>query len=337
MRKTAIIDYQSDLFDLDTPMKKSEESKNITAFPTVEFPREKEARERMRRRREAGVPKQDATPEPPPKQVVLETEPPVNSRRPSEGQPITPPRQQQVPRHGIHIDPGAPETAKAGGTDRIVTALIGASGLAAAGMSIYHGYHYLLSAGKPSWVAMITAVVMVVFTSSIFAFPVSGRKAFGYALRILGLGTLFFSIFSTVAVNYNQFTAAEHEETAVVRTNEMQQTELAMMQTQLAGIETQIETARQEAEYWKDKSWARRDAADRALQKAYTNRLELWRRIHQAGASVYQVVETKTIFMYLAALFNIEKSRLEFILFCIPAVFYDVLSALAVNAVLGRR
>jgi hypothetical protein len=40
---------------------------------------------------------------------------------------------------------------------------------------------------------------------------------------------------------------------------------------------------------------------------------------------------------YVADIFNIEKSLLEFILFCIPAVFYDLLSALACNAVLSPR
>jgi hypothetical protein len=50
-------------------------------------------------------------------------------------------------------------------------------------MSIYHGYQYLFSAGKPSWVSMITAVVMVVFSSTIFAFPFRGRRFLGLALR----------------------------------------------------------------------------------------------------------------------------------------------------------
>jgi hypothetical protein len=222
-----------------------------------------------------------------------------------------------------------------GSPGRLIPAVIGACGLAAAGMSIYHGYQYLLAVGKPSWVALITAVVMVVFSSTSFAFPFRGRGLFGYALRVLGLATVSFSIFSTVAVNYNQFSAREEAETAAMRMNEATQAELGALHIQLEGLETQIEYLSQEAAYWKDKSWARRDAADAALQAAYTERSALWQGIHEAEARGYQVVEVETIFTYVAGLFHIKKSLLEFILFCIPAVFYDLLAVLALTTALS--
>jgi hypothetical protein len=209
--------------------------------------------------------------------------------------------------------------------------LIGGSGIAAAGMSVYHGYHYLVAAGKPSWVAMITAVIMVIFSSTIFAFPFR-RRFFGWALRGLGLATVSFSIFSTIAVNYNQFSTQEEVETYSQQVNEANRVQAELLRLQLNKLDEQIDDLKKEMEYWKDKSWARRDAADTALQAAYTKRSAVWQAVNTATEAAYQV-ETKTVFTYLAGLFRIKKSLLEFILFCIPAVFYDLLAALAVNAV----
>ncbi|MDR0722083.1 MAG: hypothetical protein LBF75_04710, partial [Treponema sp.] len=112
------------------------------------------------------------------------------------------------------------------------------------------------------------------------------------------------------------------------------QAELEALRIQLAGLETQIDDLKQEAQYWKDKSWARRDVADTALQAAYGERSALWERIHEAEAGAYQLVEVETIFTYVAGLFPIKKNLLEFILFCIPAVFYDLLAVLALNTAL---
>jgi hypothetical protein len=54
-----------------------------------------------------------------------------------------------------------------------------------------------------------------------------------------------------------------------------------------------------------------------------------------ATEAAYPVAEDKTVYTYLAGLFNIRKALLEFIIFCIPAVFYDILAALAVNTILS--
>jgi hypothetical protein len=344
MGKTARADtFQGILFDdtlEGTKMKKSErpeEPKKMVLFPAPEFPKEKQARERIRQRREAEpLPSAAQThinepaakrevPDPLPKRIILES-------GITEG--IAPRGSARVERVSSAPQHRPPETAPASMSepDRLVTALICASGLAAAGMSIYHGYHYLLAAGKPSWVAMITAVVMVVFSSTIFAFPFR-RRFWGWALRGLGLATISFSIFSTIAVNYDQFSAREEAEALMVRTNEAKQAELELLRVQMEGLEAQIDGLKQEAAYWKDKSWARRDAAAAALQTAYGERSALWQRITATTEAAYPVTEEKTIFTYLAGLFHIRKNLLEFILFCIPAVFYDLLAALAVNAV----
>jgi hypothetical protein len=332
MRKTTQAAFQINLFgDMDGQMKKrTEEPKKMVMFPGAAFsPKEKEARERIRRRRE-GEGKPPATPE---REPSLNQRPAFRERIipaasegiPPESSPVRPQRQPIAPH---------PEPAQGmGAADYLLIALICASGIAAAGMSIYHGYNYLLSVGKPSWVAMITAVVMVIFSSTIFSFPFRGNRFFGYALRGLGIATIGFSIFSTIATNYNQFSIREEKEAASMRMNEAKQVELEALHVQLAGLEKQIDDLKQEAAYWKNISWARRDAADAALQAAYAERSSLWQKIYATGEAAYQVAETKTIFTYLAGIFHIRKALLEFILFCIPAVFYDLLAALAVNAV----
>lgn len=315
--------YQYCLFDSQSHIRDMP-VKNTIIFPSPEYPKEKQARERIRKRREntESLQYEFAENTPHKKQTII-----TQIEIPTEPQGVTPlPKQQQKP-------PKKPETEK---VNRLVIGVICASGIAAAGMSIYHGYHYLLIAGKPSWVALITAVVMVVFSATIFSFPIKGRIVFVYALRILGFTTVSFSIFSTIAVNYDQFSFREETALQTQQINESKQAEIEILHLQIAGIEEQIVILQREAEYWKNISWARRDTANDALQNAYAERSGLWQRLSIATDNAYQVTETKTIFTYLADIFSIKKNILEFILFCVPAVFYDLLSALAVNAVLKR-
>ncbi|MHB9292505.1 hypothetical protein Holit_01603 [Hollandina sp. SP2] len=327
---------QGDLFvgELDKrEMKKPEEPKKMVRFPAPEFPREKQARERIRRRREAEPPPSVSKPEYIPSPEMLARVEPVVSNVFPESPRLGGGMSSGIPKVTQERRPtSVPVTVGMSGAERLVTMLIGGSGFAAAGMSVYHEYHYLVAAGKPSWVALITAVVMVVFSATIFAFPLR-RRFFGWALRGLGIATVSFSIFSTVAVNYDQFTAQEEAETSVVRTNEAKRGELELLHVQMEGLEAQIEDLKREAAYWKDKSWARRDAADAALQTAYRERSALWQRITTTTEAAYPVTEVKSVFIYLTGLFHIRQSLLEFIFFCIPAVFYDLLAALAVNAV----
>ncbi|MDR2393684.1 MAG: hypothetical protein LBD93_05980 [Treponema sp.] len=63
--------------------------------------------------------------------------------------------------------------------------------------------------------ALITAVVLVVFSSTIFAFPLRGRRLFGYVLRVLGITTVSFSIFSIEKV-YHYKDGAENIDVADV-------------------------------------------------------------------------------------------------------------------------
>jgi hypothetical protein len=291
---------------------------NTITFPVSEFPKEKQARERIRKRRESNTIN-------PLQQELVEqyTTADIPTKKPT-AIPATAQQRTVYPQ---------PKPEK---INRLPIGIIGASGLAAAGMSIYHGYHYLLIAGKPSWVSLITAVVMVVFSATIFSFPVKGSRFFSYALRILGFATVFFSIFCTIAVNYDQFSVREATESQAKQLSESKQAEIEILHLQIAGIEAQIDTLQQEMEYWKTISWARRDTAHNALQEAYAERSALWQQLNSVTDDAYQVTETKTIFSYLAGVFSISKNVLEFILFCIPAVFYDLLSALAVNAILRR-
>jgi hypothetical protein len=329
MRKAATAAFQIDLFDyLDGQMKKPEEPKKMVMFPTEFSPKEKQVRERIRRQREAepSAAKRDPAKEPLPKQVIIE-EPAVQQSELLKRPPVTASRKRP---------PATPETVREGmsGVECVTIALIGISGLAAAGMSIYHGYHYLLSVGKTSWVAMITAVVMVIFSSSIFAFPFKRRRFFSYALRILGLATISFSIFSTIAINFNQFSTKEEAETQGRKIKEANRMQIELISIQLDKLDQQIEDLKKEAQYWQSISWARRDAADTALNAAYTERSMLWQEINTATEDAYQVLETETIFTYLSGIFHIKKNMIEFILFCVPAIFYDVLSALAINTIL---
>jgi hypothetical protein len=107
----------------------------------------------------------------------------------------------------------------------------------------------------------------------------------------------------------------------VGRTNEAKEAEREILQLQMHGLEEQIADLKQEATYWKNVSWARRDAAEAELQQAYAERSALWQEIKAATEAAYQVSEKKTVFTYLAGLFRINQSLLEFILFCIPADF----------------
>ena len=90
-------------------------------------------------------------------------------------------------------------------------------------MSVYHTFLFLIGAGKAPWVAAVTAVAMVTFSST--AYTIARRVAqdhkIGFFQRIffalflvaMGTFTIGFAVFSTINVSYGQFKAQATENT----------------------------------------------------------------------------------------------------------------------------
>ena len=93
-------------------------------------------------------------------------------------------------------------------------------GIACACMSMYHAFVFLHDVnGKPSPVAFVTAFTMVLFAASAFTIArhLGSDRKIGFFSRLifppifvcLGLGVIWFLVFSTITVNFEQFKARD--------------------------------------------------------------------------------------------------------------------------------
>ena len=90
-------------------------------------------------------------------------------------------------------------------------------------MSVYHTFLFLIGAGKAPWVAAVTAVAMVTFSSTAYTIArrVAQDRKIGFFQRIffalflvaMGTFTIGFAVFSTINVSYGQFKAQATENT----------------------------------------------------------------------------------------------------------------------------
>jgi hypothetical protein len=311
------------------PVEQSNTSKKMVIFPSPFSDREQEERERIRKIREKPIENEQKEQEPQKKRIIdlsdtsnLLSDQSIHAAKKTIEQSIGIPNKNNVITQ-------KPENMS--GDGKLIIVLIAAAGIAAAVMSVYHGYNYLISVGYPVWIAMVTAVIMVFFSCIIFSLQYKGF--FGYILRLLGIATISFSIFSTIAVNYGRFSKVEAIEKSAVHFNESKKMELEILQIKLEGINNQIENAERESEYWKKISWDRRDLANKELQEAYALKNQTLQEINLV-ISTAPLSEKESIFVYIAGIFNVKNSTIEFILFCIPAIFYDLLSTFAINTVL---
>jgi len=248
--------------------------------------------------------------------------------------------------------------------------ILGIIGVFSMVMSMYHSFTFLTGSGKPVWVAFITSMIMVLFAATAFHsskqfFVANIRAVFGLLLTVIGIGVVFYLVFSTIAVNYDQFTVKELiKQTTAVESSQAVKTvdnSISTNDTALAQVSADIDSYRKDSDVWQatmsqnstpdenGKFSIVYSVASRNYTLAQTNlKAAIAKRDALYNAKTVQiekkdtVVETakagrETVYTLMSSKIGIKESTIRFIVYTIPATFFDVVSPLALSIVLLLR
>ena len=203
-------------------------------------------------------------------------------------------------------------------------------------MSVYHAAAFLIHGGKPFVIASITAVLLVMFASLGFTAARYFSEKKGFA-KIFALPFIFITCilicyiaFSTTSVSFEQFRDEEANKTANVQ-KEIGSLELyADVQKGIAETEKYIKTLdKNNVESMTKEAFARhqrmlsseREKLQKLRDKAYTLKEKA------GGGSIANKKESITsVYDFLMEIFGVNSRVLRFIIYVIPAVFYDVVA-----------
>jgi hypothetical protein len=220
---------------------------------------------------------------------------------------------------------------------------IGAAiGLGCFVMSLYNTFTFLVAAGKPFSIALATAALTTGFSAVAFSLPQRRVLFFPLALLIIG-----FSIFCTIAVSYEQLKARDLANRAAADFVSQTESLRALNAREVDGVTADIQRldaehagVRTAAAYWQDKSWRRYDDAQREsadlerrislLQERKIALLQEARQLLNRAVGVEQT-RAQTIYAFIHGVARIDEALVRFIIFCIPAVFFDIASPLLIG------
>ena len=203
-------------------------------------------------------------------------------------------------------------------------------------MSIYHATAFLNNGGKPFPIAVLTAVMLVLFASTGFTaaryFSEQKGLAKVFSLPFIAItGVLICYIaFSTTSVSYEQFRDEEAIKVAGVQ-KEIGNLELySEVQKNITETEKYIKTLdKNNTEGMTKEAFARhqrmlsseREKLQKLREKAYSLKEKA------GGGSIADKKQAITsVYDFLMELFGVNSRILRFIIYVIPAVFYDIVA-----------
>lgn len=208
--------------------------------------------------------------------------------------------------------------------------------LGSACMSIYHATAFLVFGGKPFIISFITALLLVMFASTGFtaARYFSEQKGIAkvFALPFVAITSILIAYiaFSTTSVSYEQFRDEEVHKVADVQ-KEINTLELYKeVQKSIAETEKYIRhLEKTNMEGKTDWAFARHQkmlAAERdKLQKLRERSFELKQK--SSGGTIEDKQQAITsVYDFLMDLFGVNSRLLRFVIYVIPAVFYDIVA-----------
>jgi len=203
-------------------------------------------------------------------------------------------------------------------------------------MSVYHSAAFLINGGKPFLIAVPTAIFIVTFASTGFtaARYFSERKGFAkvFALPFVFITCVLicYIAFSTTSVSFEQFQGAETGKVAGVQ-KEIGSLELyTEVQKSITETEKYIRTLeKNKMDNMTKEAFARHQrmlAAERdKLQNLRVRSFDLKEKA--GGGSIADKKQSiASVYDFLTELFGINSRILRFIIYVIPAVFYDIVA-----------
>jgi hypothetical protein len=214
-------------------------------------------------------------------------------------------------------------------------------------MSIINTDAFLRASGKSAGIALGTAALIAGFAALAFYAGAAGVRAHRWvsALCFPLAGVIIgFSVFSTIAVSYEQMKAREAASTEALEYAGQTAALLAVNAedkvaagAEAARLADGLQGLRETAAYWRDKSWAKYDAAqaridenEMRLAAAQTRLAGLRaeeRTLRARGVEAVQA-RVRSVYTFLADLLGVPAAFIQFVILCIPAVFFDIASPL---------
>lgn len=226
----------------------------------------------------------------------------------------------------------------------IVEFVMSAVALGSAVMSVYHTTVFMLTSGKPFWVSSLTGLIMILFSATAFSaarfFLTEKKPSFLYGMLfiLLGVGVVSFSMFSTIAVNYEQY---KGEEVTIQSSfeHERAKEERDTLKDELDRLDAQISRITEQADGWRNQSWARYDALQSRADELQDTRNVLWSEYTKVSASEVTtrgeaVKQSASIYSFTSRILRIGEELLRFIIYIIPAIFYDIASPFGFTVIL---
>jgi hypothetical protein len=222
----------------------------------------------------------------------------------------------------------------------ILAALIGSGCFI---MSVINTFLFLSGSGKSFILSFASSSLTAAFSASAFAIGrTQGLRRFIFSA--LALIIIAFSVFSTIAVSYDQLKTADlrsqssldfvRETEELTEINAAEKLEIAAEINRLSDGLTRLN---EQAEYWKNKSWDRYDAVIKSAEDTRKRIDELQERSAALSREARRIaarnsgtekLRSDSVYSFFSSITGIDENIFRFIIFCIPAVFFDIASPL---------
>jgi hypothetical protein len=222
-------------------------------------------------------------------------------------------------------------------------------GLGSAVMSAYHTSTFLYDGGKPAWAALMTGIMLILFSGTAFTaarYFLQEHGAIcviGLLFIVAGLAVVVYSMFSTLTVNFNQFKWRDDEQAVIaVEGSEAlaaHREQMRVLEEEISDVVNEVEMLRGEADYWRTRTWRRYDGIQELLagrQEYLSSLRERYRALVGETPRLVEVeaVSQETIYDFLGNIYKVKKDTMRFFVYIVPACLYDILAPFALSVVL---
>ena len=219
-------------------------------------------------------------------------------------------------------------------------------GIMSACMSAYHSTKTLQYFGRPLFVGIITGTVMVLFSSTAFTaarwfwMEKGFVRLFSVVFFLLGIMVIAYSMLSTLTVNYVSWSKIEDEQKGEIVENSEElkayETQIALKQAELDELTSEQDRLREEAEWWKNRSWKRYDelmerinSNSAEVKKARSELTDLITSKPQVSSKA--VEQKEDVFTFLSTFIGVSPRTLRLFMQAVPAMFFDIIAPFALS------
>jgi hypothetical protein len=218
-------------------------------------------------------------------------------------------------------------------------------------MSARNTASYLLLTGMEKLMALMTGVALIVFSATsftaaqLFLAQKGAAKLFSILFVAVGITVIVFSIFSTLSLNYSKFITSDAIKDDIADKIERRRSEL-IREYQASGEQAEGQDINQWAMNNFDRllsmaetsgtSWNNSMRTVMEMSQNISTNIQTERRtIDDVLQNTYIETIPRTFFGFMLNIGNLEnKYFFDFFMVAVPAVFYDLISPLAVTVVL---